>query len=113
MRMIGLALLACLTACGGKGTSGNTAVANTQAGSNQTSGADFKSTFREKFIAQCIGSAQAASRVKADFTPICGCSADKLLATKSPAELAQGPSADEAKAVAAQCAKEHPISAPS
>ena len=112
MRIIGLALLACLGACSGKGT-GNTAAtaADTGAmGNTQASVAQASPTgLRENFIATCVAKAKASTPLKVDFTPICQCSADKLLAGKSPADLAKGIPPADARAVAMACAKEHPV----
>ena len=116
MRVIGLLLLASLAACSGKGAGGNaagdTASANTQGGVTGAFNQGFAKGFREKFVAQCVSQATAATPIKVDFTPICGCSADKLLATKSPTELMKGVSPAEAQTVTAACVKEHPITPP-
>lgn len=121
MRTLALALpLALLTACGGAktATTNTTITTNTQTAATGDSAFDrgFKSSFRTKFVESCNNGAHAAAAkagnakmASADFTPLCGCAADKLLATKSPTELATGvPQADQI-AVTQQCAKEHPI----
>lgn len=71
----------------------------------------FRKSFREKFVTQCVAGAKSSSQsATINFEPICACSADKLLATKTPTQLmGGGPTAEEEKAVIAACVKEHPI----
>ncbi len=117
MRIIGLLLLASLAACSGKGAGGNsaagdTASASTQGGATGATNQGLAKSYRDNFVAQCVSRAQATTPLKVDFTPICGCSADKLLASHSPTELMKGVAPAEAQAAAAACAKEHPITLP-
>lgn len=117
MRVIGLLLLVSLGACSGKGAGGNsaavdTASTNTQVGAISTASQNLPAGFRDKIVAQCVSQAQRATPLKVDFTPICGCSTDKLLASHSPTDLMKGVAPAEAQAVAAACAKEHPITLP-
>ena len=112
MRAIGLVLLVSLASCSGKSASDDAASGNAAGGVSGAFSQGFTKGFKDKFVAQCVSQAQATTPVKVDFTPICGCSADKLLASKSPTELMKGVSASDAQAVAAACAKEHPIKPP-
>ena len=113
MRAVGLILIASLAACSGKSASGdNAAASNTASAASGASSQASAKDIRDKFVAQCVSQAQATTPIKVDFTPICACSADKLLATKTPAELMKGVSATDAQAVAAACAREHPITLP-
>lgn len=120
MRLIAIVAAAGLLAsCGSKtDTAGNTAAgaANASAGNTQVSSFDtgFRSSYRPKFVESCTaGAKQAATRAgntaAIDFTTVCGCAADKLLATKSVAELMRGPSQADQVAVTQACLKEHPI----
>lgn len=110
------ASLCLLAACGGK-TEGNQSAA---VAGNASSGFEggFRSAYRTKFVESCsTGAKQAAASAgnKAaagvDYAPLCGCAADRLLATKSMAELARGPSQAEQLAVTQACLKEHPLTA--
>jgi hypothetical protein len=106
-RGMALAALVLLAACGKSG--GN------ESNTSITGAFDegFKKTFREKFVEQCVSSAQGATKgVAVDFNPVCTCSADKLLATKSVSELMAGPTAAEGQAVMQQCLVEHPFKKP-
>lgn len=76
----------------------------------------FRQSYRVKFIETCsTGAKQAAARsgnsaaADLDYTPLCGCAADRLLATKSVAELMRGPSEADQLAVTQQCLREHPL----
>lgn len=94
-------------------TAGNTATGNTQVSSFD---AGFRSTYRPKFVESCVaGAKQAATRAgntaAIDFTTVCGCAADKLLATKSVQELMRGPTQADQIAVTQACLKENPIAA--
>ncbi len=89
-----------LAGCGSGGPVGN---------STDAFDKGFRDSFRPKFIAQCQAGAQASSGTQKDFTEVCGCVADKLLATKSARELMSGPPEDETKRLAAQCVQEHPL----
>lgn len=68
----------------------------------------FRISFREKSIEGCVASAKNAAAAKIDTTPICGCVADQLLATKTVTQL-QGKLTDaEVDPIIAQCIVEHP-----
>lgn len=76
----------------------------------------FRQSYRVKFIETCsTGAKQAATRsgnaaaADLDYTPLCGCAADRLLSTKSVAELMRGPSEADQLAVTQQCLREHPL----
>lgn len=119
MRFIAIAAAAGLLAgCGSKTDTGNASAANASAGNTQASSFDtnFRSSYRPKFVESCTtGAKQAATRAGStaaiDFTTVCGCAADKLLATKSVAELMRGPSQADQIAVTQACLKEHPVAA--
>ena len=112
--MRGVALTAglmLLAACG-KGAGGNET-----AGGNLSASFDngFRTSYRTKFIESCTtGAKSAATRsgnaaaAALNYTPLCGCAADKLLATKSVGELMRGPSEADQLAVTQACVKEHP-----
>lgn len=70
----------------------------------------FRDSFRPKFIAECQAGAKQASRTAKDFSVVCGCVADKLLANKSVGELMTGPSPEDTKRYADECMREHPVS---
>lgn len=90
-----------LVGCSGGGPAGNS-----------SSGFDkgFVDSFRPKFIAECQAGAQKTSGTTKDFSVVCGCVADKLIATKSVGELMTGPSQEDTKRYAEQCFREHPVS---
>jgi hypothetical protein len=69
----------------------------------------FKTSFRAKFVENCVAGAKKSSGLNADFTEICGCSADKLLATKSVPQLMTGPSDEDMRQAATACTREHPL----
>lgn len=75
---------------------------------NSTSAFDrgFVNSFRPKFVESCRAGAQRTSGATTDFTAICGCIADKLIATKSVHELMANPSQEEIKSHAEACARE-------
>ncbi|WP_425230391.1 hypothetical protein [Sphingomonas sp.] len=109
-----ITLAALLAGCGSHttGTNGNAADGNSFAGGFDQG---FRTQYRTKFADSCTTSAQAAAARQGgaaaaamDFPAICGCVADKLLATKSVAELMRGPSAADQTAVMQQCVREHP-----
>ena len=121
MRAIALALPALLLAgCGHKSatTANTTATANDQtavAGGGSAFDGSFRASYRAKFIQSCATGAKTAAAgnaklANADFTPLCGCAADKLLASKQVSELMRGVSPADQAAVTQQCLKEHPIS---
>ena len=72
--------------------------------------AGFRDSFRPKFVQSCVAGAQATSGSSTDFSTVCGCVADKLIATHTASELMAGPSQDETKRLAAECIREHPLS---
>ena len=67
----------------------------------------FKVSFRKSFLESCVASAQKASGTQADFAPVCGCVADKLIAESTSAkELTAAAASDEKTSRAvAQCRK--------
>jgi len=69
----------------------------------------FRDSFRPKFIAQCQAGAKQTSGTDKDFSIVCGCVADKLLANKSVGELMTGPSKEDTKRYADDCMREHPV----
>lgn len=69
----------------------------------------FIDSFRPKFIAQCEAGAKQTSGADKDFSVVCGCVADKLIANKSVGELMTGPSQEDTKRYADECTREHPI----
>lgn len=107
-----------LASCGAKTDTGNASAANASVANTQVSSFDtgFRTSYRAKFVESCVtGAKQAATRAGStatiDFTTVCGCAADKLLATKSVAELMRGPSQADQIAVTQACLKEHPVGA--
>lgn len=75
----------------------------------------FRQSYRVKFIDTCAtGAKQSAvqsgntAAAGLDYAPLCACAADRLLATKSVAELMRGPSEADQLAVTQQCLREHP-----
>ena len=123
MRLIAIVAAAGLLAsCGsktdtaGNAAAGNAGTANASTGNTQVSSFDtgFRSSYRSKFVESCVAGAkqaatQAGSTAALNFTTVCGCAADKLLATKSVAELMRGPSQADQIAVTQACLKEHPV----
>lgn len=117
--MRGVALTAglmLLAACG-KGAGGNETAGNASAGGNLSAAFDdgFRSSYRTKFVESCTTGAKSAAErsgnaaaAALNYTPLCGCAADKLLATKSVGELMRGPSEADQLAVTQACVKEHP-----
>jgi hypothetical protein len=72
--------------------------------------AGFRAAFRDKFIERCIASARAAAQnAPVEFTTVCTCGADTLLAAKPVDELMRGVSEDDGKAVMTQCLARHPF----
>jgi hypothetical protein len=90
-----------LTACSSGGSAGN---------SSSSFDKGFVDSFRPKFIEQCQAGARQTSGTTKDFSVVCGCVADKLIANKSVGELMTGPSQEDTKRYADECAREHPIS---
>ncbi|WP_076072726.1 hypothetical protein [Sphingomonas montana] len=68
----------------------------------------FRGAFRPHFIESCVASAKPAVAVKVDMTPICTCMADRMLATRTVAQLKQPIPADEQQALALDCIRAHP-----
>jgi hypothetical protein len=68
----------------------------------------FRSSGRASFIENCVSSAKNAAAAKIDTTSICSCAADKLLATKSIAELKNPIPVGELQSISAECIGEHP-----
>jgi hypothetical protein len=95
-----LAMLA-LAGCSGGSSAGN---------SSSSFDKGFVDSFRPKFIAECQQGAQKTSGSTKDFSVVCGCVADKLVANKSVGELMTGPSQEDTRRYADQCMREHPIS---
>jgi len=69
--------------------------------------ASFKTSFRKSFVENCATAAQKSSGSQNDFTPICGCVADKLIAQSANAkELVTNSASDDKNAEAVrQCRK--------
>jgi len=67
----------------------------------------FKTSFRQKFVESCVTAAQKSSGSTNDFSPICGCVADKLVQQSANArELVVNSASDEKNAEAVrQCRK--------
>lgn len=115
MRLFAVTTSLCLlAACGGKSESNQSAAAATGNQSSFESGV--RRSYRAKFIESCsTGAKQAAAKAGntaatgINYAPLCGCAADKLLATKSMTELMVGPSQADQLAVTQQCLKEHPL----
>lgn len=105
-RVTAPALLAALAACSNPGASGD-ANSTSLFGSSFDNG--FRTQFRAKFIEQCAAGARSTSHSNADFSGICGCTADKLLTTQNVSQLMTGPSDTQIRGAAAQCAREHPL----
>lgn len=99
-RMFALTIAATVLAGCGSGSVGN---------STSSFDAGFRDSFKPKFVASCQAGAQKSSGTTKDFSAICGCIADKLLATKSVSELMAGPSEEENRRLAAECMQEHPL----
>jgi hypothetical protein len=93
-------VLALLAGCGSNGTVGNSTAAFDKG---------FRDSFRPKFVASCQAGAQKSSNTTKDFTEICSCIADKLIATKSASELMVGPTDEETGRLTTQCMQEHPL----
>lgn len=68
----------------------------------------FRTSFRSHSIEQCRASASSAAAAKIDVTPICACVTDRLLATKSVAELKAGPPVAELQSLTTACIAAHP-----
>lgn len=68
----------------------------------------FRSSFRTRSIEQCRASAKNAATAKIDVTPICACVTDRLLATKSVAELQAQLPAAELQSISAECIAANP-----
>jgi hypothetical protein len=90
-----------LAGCSGGGAAGN---------SSSSFDKGFVDSFRPKFIAECQQGAQKTSGSARDFSIVCGCVADKLIANKSVGELMTGPSPEDTRRYADECSREHPIS---
>jgi len=67
----------------------------------------FKTSFRTSFVENCVAAAKKSSGSQNDFSPICGCVADKLIAQSANAkELVTNSASDEKNAEAVrQCRK--------
>jgi hypothetical protein len=91
-----------LAGCGSAGTGGNSIESSFDKG--------FRTSFKEKFVEQCVAGAQKTSGTTKDFSALCGCVADKTMAGKSVAQLMSGPSEQETRNFATQCAHDHPVS---
>jgi hypothetical protein len=67
----------------------------------------FKTSFRKSFVDNCVAAAQKSSGSQNDFSPICGCVADKLIQQSANAkELVTNSASDEKNAEAVrQCRK--------
>lgn len=101
-RMIPLTATALLlAACSSNGPAGN---------SSSSFDKGFIDSFRPKFVAQCQEGAQKTSGTTKDFSVVCGCVADKLIANKSVGELMTGPPQEDTKRYADECFREHPVS---
>lgn len=105
--MIAVAALVLLQACGGAGVDNSSG--NGQGGLTQGFDDGLRTAFREKFVAECVKGAQTTSHSTIDFTPICACSADKLMAGKSATQMLTGPTPKESEAAIGACVKEHPL----
>jgi len=90
-----------LAGCSGGGPAGN---------SSSSFDKGFVDSFRPNFIKQCQAGAQRTSATTKDFSVVCGCVADKLLADKSVGELMAGPSQEDTKRYSLDCLREHPVS---
>ena len=103
--MIRIVLIAsiCLAAagCSKPGGAGNSASSAFDTG--------FRDSFRPKFVESCVAGAKTTSGTDKDFSTVCGCVADKLLATKSVGELMAGPSQEDQQKYAQECLREHPL----
>lgn len=89
-----------LAACSSTAPAGN---------SNSSFDKGFIDSFRPKFIAQCQEGAQKTSGTTKDFSVVCGCVADKLIANKSVGELMTGPSKEDTSRYADECLRDHPV----
>jgi hypothetical protein len=89
-----------LAGCSGSGPAGN---------SSSSFDKGFVDSFRPKFITQCQAGAKQTSGSDKDFSVVCGCVADKLIANKSVGELMTGPSQEDTKRYADECMREHPV----
>jgi hypothetical protein len=102
IRAFSLALvMLAIAGCSGGGPAGN---------SSSSFDKGFVDSFRPKFIAECQQGAQKTSGSTKDFSVVCGCVADKLIANKSVGELMTGPSPEDTRRYADECSREHPIS---
>lgn len=96
MRVLALLLLVPLAACG-KGSAFDQG---------------FRESYKTKFVQSCVTSANQAALsagnagAGGDFTRLCGCTADKLLAAHSATELMSGPPEAEQLAALQQCQRE-------
>lgn len=105
MRHAAITAFLLLAACGG-GTGSSTSNGNLTSAFEQ----GFRSSYRTKFVGSCVTSANAAAAQSGspmapvqDFPKLCGCAADRLLATKSISELMSGPPQSEQMAVMQAC----------
>jgi hypothetical protein len=101
VRYAPLAAFALLAGCGSAPDAGG----NNATGFAGAVEAGFRKGYREKFVPSCETSFRASAPAGLDLpvAKICGCAADKMLATKSPTELMSAPSAAEAQALMAEC----------
>jgi hypothetical protein len=67
----------------------------------------FKTSFRKSFVENCVTAARKSSGTSNDFSPICGCVADKLIAQSANSkDLLVNSASDEKNAEAVrQCRK--------
>ena len=105
MRYFAILPVLLLAGCGG-GTGGG------QSGGGNLSSAfedGFRSSYRTKFVESCVTSANNAAQqagnggAGVDFTAVCGCAADRLLATNTVSQLMSGPSEADQRAVMQAC----------
>lgn len=106
LRSIALVSVLVLAGCGGGASSG---AANGAATGTGGAGDAFRTEYRAKFLATCQSGAKAQTngnpQMAAMMEKICTCSADKLMAGASVADLAS-PSTEKMTQVAQQCATE-------
>lgn len=100
MRRLALTLPLILAACGSGGTVGNATGAFEKG---------FRDAFRSNFVEKCNAGAQRTSGSTRDFSVVCGCVADKLMAGKTATELAVEPSREENERLSRECLAEHPM----
>jgi hypothetical protein len=89
-----------LAGCGSAGSGNNSASDSFTEG--------FMNGFRKNFVSQCVEGAQKTSGTTRDFTTLCSCVADKVMAGKTTTQLMSPPSDEETRQVAAQCQRDHP-----